>query len=491
MAEYYAVLKRAVGGLAVDSSDARRAVYEKARNALIGQLKAINPPLTTSEISRQRLELEEAIRRVEREAGADYSAAAPPTAEIYEEEPEDPAEIEFDLELDEAAEPAPRGRRNREHQEAFHQAVQVAERQAPAPRGERREAPPAAPIKGRARNEPSFDVRAEPKGGGRGAGSGRGGDYAPDVRASSGGADVVPPQDRMRPSDGRRSKRRGRDEQEYGEAAQSRGSRLPAIIMTVVILGVLAGLGALGWANRDIISEVVASFQGGSEPSSTPISTETGSEPLGPADSTVRDVGGDAGISAPNPEIARTEPGAVPALPGGRQKAILYEESRAQAGEVVASLNGGVTWRYIPSSPNGPVIEASLSIPERGLSLVMTIRKNLDTEMPASHLVEITAEGTQLPGGGIDAIPRVVMKPAEEQKGTPLAGTPTKVVDGLYWIALAGSAQDAASNVSIMRSSMWFDLPLLYKSGQRAILTFEKGAAGQEAFDKALAAWGN
>jgi hypothetical protein len=42
-----------------------------------------------------------------------------------------------------------------------------------------------------------------------------------------------------------------------------------------------------------------------------------------------------------------------------------------------------------------------------------------------------------------------------------------------------------------MRSSSWFDLPLLYKSGQRAILTFEKGAAGREVFDKALAAWGN
>jgi hypothetical protein len=207
----------------------------------------------------------------------------------------------------------------------------------------------------------------------------------------------------------------------------------------------------------------------------------------------VRDVGGDAGISAPaaNQEIARTEPGAVPASPSASQKAILYEESRAQQGEVVASLEGGVTWRYIPSSPNGPVIEATLSVPERGLSLVMTIRKNLDADMPACHLVEITAEGTQLPGGGIDAIPRLVMKPAEEQKGTPLAGTPTKVVDGLYWIALSGVPREVQSNASIMRSSSWFDLPLLYKSGQRAILTFEKGAAGREVFDKALAAWGN
>ena len=73
MAEYYAVLRRAVAGLGNNTAESRRAVYDKARNALIGQLKAIDPPLPTSEISRQRLELEEAIRKVERE-----SAQAPP-----------------------------------------------------------------------------------------------------------------------------------------------------------------------------------------------------------------------------------------------------------------------------------------------------------------------------------------------------------------------------------------------------------------------------
>jgi hypothetical protein len=76
MAEYYAVLSKAVASLEANSADARRAVYDKARNALIGQLKAIDPPLPTSEISRQRLELEEAIRRVERETSA-LPAGAP------------------------------------------------------------------------------------------------------------------------------------------------------------------------------------------------------------------------------------------------------------------------------------------------------------------------------------------------------------------------------------------------------------------------------
>src|SRR5258707_14467658 len=70
MAEYYTVLKKAIGGLDSNQAEARRTVYDKARNALIGQLKAVDPPLTTAEISRQRLELEEAIRKVEREAAS-------------------------------------------------------------------------------------------------------------------------------------------------------------------------------------------------------------------------------------------------------------------------------------------------------------------------------------------------------------------------------------------------------------------------------------
>ena len=40
MAEYYAVLKKAVSGMEGGAGDVRRTVYDKARNALIGQLKA-------------------------------------------------------------------------------------------------------------------------------------------------------------------------------------------------------------------------------------------------------------------------------------------------------------------------------------------------------------------------------------------------------------------------------------------------------------------
>src|SRR5262249_32023684 len=48
--------------------ESRRALYERARAALIAQLRSVEPPLSESEITRERLSLEEAVRKVESEA---------------------------------------------------------------------------------------------------------------------------------------------------------------------------------------------------------------------------------------------------------------------------------------------------------------------------------------------------------------------------------------------------------------------------------------
>ena len=40
MADYHAILKRAISALPTPNGEARRAVYEKARTALLNQLKS-------------------------------------------------------------------------------------------------------------------------------------------------------------------------------------------------------------------------------------------------------------------------------------------------------------------------------------------------------------------------------------------------------------------------------------------------------------------
>src|SRR5258708_17826042 len=68
MADYYPLIARAVAGLDKNPGDARRALYERARAALVAQLRGVTPALDESDVTRERLALEEAIRKVEGES---------------------------------------------------------------------------------------------------------------------------------------------------------------------------------------------------------------------------------------------------------------------------------------------------------------------------------------------------------------------------------------------------------------------------------------
>jgi hypothetical protein len=69
MADFYPLISKAVAALDPDApGESRRVLYERARAALLAQLRTITPPFTAAEITRERLALEEAVRRVEQEA---------------------------------------------------------------------------------------------------------------------------------------------------------------------------------------------------------------------------------------------------------------------------------------------------------------------------------------------------------------------------------------------------------------------------------------
>jgi len=68
MTDYQPLIARAVDGLEKSTGEARRGLYERARGALVTQLRAVEPALSESEITKERLALEEAIRKVEADA---------------------------------------------------------------------------------------------------------------------------------------------------------------------------------------------------------------------------------------------------------------------------------------------------------------------------------------------------------------------------------------------------------------------------------------
>jgi hypothetical protein len=89
MADYYPLISRAVVGLEKNSGENRRALYERARAALLAQLRGIEPALSESDITRERLALEESIRKVEAECARKFvePTKGPPSPKIRPIEP--------------------------------------------------------------------------------------------------------------------------------------------------------------------------------------------------------------------------------------------------------------------------------------------------------------------------------------------------------------------------------------------------------------------
>jgi len=66
--DYYPLLTRAVAALDTNTAGSRRTLYERVRAAQLAQLRKLDPALTKSEIARERVALEDAVRNVEIEA---------------------------------------------------------------------------------------------------------------------------------------------------------------------------------------------------------------------------------------------------------------------------------------------------------------------------------------------------------------------------------------------------------------------------------------
>lgn len=179
--------------------------------------------------------------------------------------------------------------------------------------------------------------------------------------------------------------------------------------------------------------------------------------------------------------------------PAVAQRVVLYEEepSDPQGKRYV----GSAIWRTETVSP-GPgrppelAIRVDVEIPERRLNMSFSIRRNTDQTLPASHTMEVMFNlPADFAPGGISNVPGVLMKQAEQTRGTPLAGLAVKVTNNFFLIGLSAVESDQARNIQLLKERAWFDIPIVYNNNRRAILAIEKGTPGERAFAEAFAAW--
>jgi hypothetical protein len=498
MTDYHPLIARAVEGLQKSTGEARRSLYERARTALVTQLRSVDPPLSETEITKERLALEDAIRKVEGETARkartelrETRVAAAPARRSEPTAPR-PAAAATKTEAQRRAYLPPSARERllsaraasltRDGIKGFRDVV-----------GEGH---------GHTATDGEFDSEQDTRDSyGVAAASARIADRSDALsqRNFAQRLENLNSTEHLEQLDGRESGFEFEDDHPSAQSArylptpsfehdaeQARPPRsyrgLAKLIVALVIFGGVAGLVTWQWSNLAGLYHRV---------------TQIGTKP--PIQSTVAPPAAEPKFAGRVPQEGASQAPAAGAAPSAQpppavaQRVVLYEEDpNDPAGKRYA---GSAIWRTETVSPGSGLapelaIRADIEIPERRMTVTWSLRRNTDQALPASHTIEVMFNlPADFAGGGIANVPGILMKQSEQARGTPLAGLAVKVTNGFFLIGLSAVEADMQRNVQLLKDRPWFDIPIVYTNGGRAILAMEKGPPGDRAFAEAFAAW--
>jgi hypothetical protein len=454
MAEYYPLLAKAVASLPDSTPVTRHAVYERARKALLGQLRALQPPVPEDDIDRENQALDEAVARLEAEFNAAAQGSATQEAPIDSPPAEPPPAATASK-----ARPLPPPRQAAEPRPASN---------GPAPNMIRPKIAKVAPAPAPAGSpEPKSDAAEVPQ-------------ERPIVTANT---SSFPKAASENPIAGTV---KTRPETQRPSAPRAPGARSNAkglwIVFAVIGL-IIVGVAATAWKLRDK-PEDLAKLKTIQAPQS-----ETGGKIGGRVGENTRpkDVAPAAGASTS--QAASDTTTNVPVT----YRAALLVEAPEEANKVKTYF-GTVIWRLDnvsngPGEPLGTAVHANVDIPEDKLQVSMTMQKNVDASLPASHTMTIVfLVQPSTPTGAIKLIGLPQMRKEDSSNGEALAGLPVPIMENSFLIGLAKGAPEI-NNLDLLKTRQWIDIPIGLANGHRAKLTFEKGVAGQRAVDDAIASW--
>ena len=502
MADYYSILEKTISGLPNNSPEIRDAVYKKARTAIETQLRNMDPVPSEEAISSQLKLLEEAIVLIDSEHTAQASPAEPEEPVTAEPEPE--PEVEPETVVPEETAP----------EEPV--VAPVAETTPPESVVERvetaidkieNEVPPSVGLDTAASSLDESDpgsVSVDPK--------------TKDILEPIVAADAA--------IDDAQPATTGLDFEE-----KKSGTLLGGFFKFLVILGLLGGAGYAVWKNKDELSEFASNLMQPAEENQSntvneePVETATEEEtpepdPVEETVETVTPEPVEPEVAEPEvvePEVAEpetsepetTDPQTAEettseetqtnsqqsgVIPIG-EVAYLYEEGTAGSG--ATRTNAAVTWEIKQESLKEgnapePLIIGKMDVPEKAMTIDITIKRNIDEAVSASHMIELRFNiPADFTGKSVESIARFVMKTTEEAPGEPLVAVPVKVSEGYFLIALDNLTQAVAVNTQLLKESAWIDVPIVYGTGKRALITLEKGGTGQRVFDEAFKDWQN
>ncbi|THD42280.1 MAG: hypothetical protein E7774_16100 [Bradyrhizobium sp.] len=544
MADYYTLLSKAVSNLPKAGPEpARKAIYERARKALVRQLRSLGPSLSEADIAREEAALEAAIGKLETQFGSSSASSVAATRSPSSTFGARPADSARPSSFTSPPRPAPNASGGR-----IAMPDTPLARPAPPPLSSGRPQP-QAPRPGVSPGASPADRFAASVAAARSA-------YAPASaapRPTLGGASAAmaplgprPSTSRYAPPPARRTETQSllpdapafrrasasnvdseeyapsiEAEDDYERAAYSpneadglrpsapvrveggRRSAMPWIIAAVVIgVALSVALFAFLWRQKPqdlAIKEPVATPSveasapakivervGGA--AATPGATPAASDAATPTPATTPAPGA---TTAPTPGATNAQAPANPGLAVAARAAMLVAVP-SDPQKPAVNL-GSVTWSEIPAAAGQPAtlaIKAEADIPDLKMHAVMTMRKNSDPSLPASHTIELRltfADGSDIKGIKDLRVP--MMRRDDPPAQDALSGVRVKISDSYFLIGLNRGDAELARNLDLVANRGWFDFPMLFNDDRAAKLTFEKGADGERIVNDALAAW--
>jgi hypothetical protein len=493
MADYFPLISGAIARLPADTPEARRDIYQRARAALENQLRALTPPISEADIARERLSLDEAIGKLEAER-------------LRAVKPQISAQSSQSLPINQNSQP-PKSvpQTDQKTLKQPQSTPSIVDPKTPQAEGAQKAAVQQPPVAQAAPLHETFApivpaLKPAPY-------------HKPNVQNADSVAhiqnkhqDKFPIISQSHPTETNKSpeiidqkhksvsaqagvsdiqldKPRLMMPEPVKDQSKNKRAILIGSVLGCVILGI-AGL-AVTLRSRPAVSPQLEAAQTPAQPvKENKISERVGEggqvEPMGQSQS---------GSPQNNPDTQAALPIA--------QRVLFYEE-RADNPQASRSSTGRAIWRLdLVNSAQGQraetIIRSDIDLSSVGLMLTMIVRRNQDSSIPASHLVQLSFTRT---GESTKDDTRIVreagipqFKGEEDARGQPLVGLLVPVSENVFLVGLSNVAADITRNTENMLKQSWIDIPIRFANGRRAVVAIEKGFVGEKVFKDAFTTW--
>jgi len=181
-------------------------------------------------------------------------------------------------------------------------------------------------------------------------------------------------------------------------------------------------------------------------------------------------------------------------MDAGTAEPATYAEQEA-AGAPWKKTVGKALWRA-GAEPGGaanksdPVLLVDVQVPERGITLALSIRRDASPNAAMSHLVEMQFKGSgDFQVDSITGVMGISMKDPDDSGGTSLAGLSVKVAPGVFLYGLSSDQGEVRRNLELLRKFSRLDIPIAFSDGRTALISLDKGEAGERVLSEVLDKW--